>query len=120
MASVNDVEVFLTDFKAKMCLFPEEIAIINSRPENAQTLAILEITVAQQLHIIRNLQGKDYSSGPLDDDNKHRDLIWWVFGVKIKNKEVYIKLSLNKLNMIPICISFHISTKKLQYPFINQ
>lgn len=117
MATANEVQNFLLTLKAKMILFPErEILILNTRPENTQTLADLEITVAEQMLIIKNLTIKDFSVGPLDDDKPDRGLNWWVFGRKIKGKDVYIKLSLNKSNEIPICMSFHFANKKIEYP----
>jgi len=120
MASVHDVENFLKILNAKMMISTPEILFINSRTENTQTLADLEITVGDQLRIVKSLTVKQYSSGPLDDDNKHRNLIWWVFGVEVKKKEIYIKISLNELNRSPICISFHLSKNNLSYPFNNQ
>lgn len=120
MASVHDVENFLYTLNTKMRLNMPEIMIVNTRPENTQTLADLEITMTDQLRVIKSLKVTQYSSGPLEDYNKQRNLIWWVFGAEIKKKEVYIKISLNELNRPPICLSFHIATKKLFYPFNNQ
>jgi len=44
----------------------------------------------------------------------------WVFGKTVKNKEIYIKISLGKENTNAICISFHIAEYDLTYPFKNE
>lgn len=41
----------------------------------------------------------------------------WVFGIDIKGKEVYIKLSKGLPNGPVICHSFHVAERKMKYPF---
>ena len=43
----------------------------------------------------------------------------WVFGKEVKNREVYIKISMGKANEETICISFHIAEHQIMYPFKN-
>lgn len=41
----------------------------------------------------------------------------WIFGVEIKKKEVYIKISKGMENGMVICHSFHAAERKMKYPF---
>jgi len=50
-------------------------------------------------------------------DTLHNISEMWVFGIKYKKQEIYIKISMGQLNLQTICISFHIAEKKMNYPF---
>jgi len=40
----------------------------------------------------------------------------WVFGKTIKEKEVYIKITMGVKDNSVICISFHLARHKMNYP----
>lgn len=84
-----------------------------SRPVNTQALLDLEITPKQREAYIDQLVVEDYSEGPLDNDQYGTDPMW-VFGKTIKDKEIYIKITIAQLNVI--CISFHTSQYSMNYP----
>ena len=86
------------------------------RGKNAQTLLDLEITPASREKIIKDLDVKDYSEGPIDDLlNKGAPM--WVFGKKVKGEEIYIKITMGITGAKTICISFHIAEHEMKYPF---
>lgn len=117
MTTKEEVKTFLSDFHLKMSIW--SIIFRTDRAKNVKTLADLEITGNDQRKIIENLDAIDYSEGPKEDTlNKGTDL--WVFGKIVKNKEVYIKITMGKEGRNVICISFHISEHPMTYPFKNQ
>ncbi len=116
MAKKDDVEKFLKEFKTKMDFMG--IIFRDDRGKNAQTILDLEITPGKRKEILKKLEYKDYSEGPLADNlNKGSDM--WVFGKTINNKEVYIKITPGMLNNKVICISFHIAEFNISYAFKN-
>jgi hypothetical protein len=50
----------------------------------------------------------------------HGILPMWVFGKQLKNKEVYIKVSMGRENNGAVCISFHIAEHPMNYPLKKQ
>jgi len=59
----------------------------------------------------------DYHAGPLPDRDKPGEV--WIFGKRIEENEVYIKLKIAHADREKIakCISFHTAKKPLFYPF---
>lgn len=112
--SESEVEKFLKEFGIKMKIF--SIFFRDERPKNLQTLLDLEITKNERRRIIENLQIANYVEGPLNDD-LYGIASMWVFGSKLKETEIYIKISLGKPNQRVICISFHTAKYPLNYPF---
>lgn len=113
MTSSGYVEQFLQDFKLKLKIY--DIVFLDSRIKNLQTLLDLEIKPLERRKVIENLKVEDYSEGPIPDQNfVGSDL--WVFGKQLKNKEVYIKISMGFPNKKTICISFHIAEFPMEYP----
>ena len=108
-----DVELFLNDFKLKMGFM--DIVFLNDRGKNAKTLAILEIPVTKQKQIVKELDVKDYSEGPIEDTNFVGSPLW-IFGKIVKGHELYIKISMGIPNRSTLCISFHISEFPINYP----
>ena len=108
-----DVELFLNDFKLKMGFM--DIVFLNDRGKNAKTLAILEIPVTKQKQIVKELDVKDYSEGPIEDTNFVGSPLW-IFGKIVKGHELYIKISMGMPNRSTLCISFHISEFPINYP----
>ena len=114
MSEQLEVESFLNDFKTKLNIY--NILFIDSREENTQTLADLNIVPNDRKKYISELSVKDYSKGPERDHGFNNKEIW-VFGKMIKNKEIYIKISVGDFNSSVICISFHKSKHALSYPY---
>lgn len=110
----NEVQLFLDEFKIKMGFM--DIVFLNTRVKNAQTLALLEISVSKQKQIIEQLVIDDYSDGPIEDNNFIGSPLW-VFGKLVKNYELYIKISMGFPNRNTLCISFHIAEFPMNYPF---
>ena len=116
MTSRREVEKYLKDFKNKIRIFG--ILFLDERGKNAQTLADLDITPNKRIEIINELTLEDYSEGPVDE--KMREILpLWVFGKIVKNKEIYIKVSMGVPNSDAVCISFHIAQHPIDYPFKN-
>lgn len=105
---------FLKQFKSKIKVFG--IVYRDDRGKNTQTLADLEISPALRDKVIEGIELEDYCQGPVPDKlNKGSEM--WVFGKLIKNKEIYIKVTMGIVNASAICISFHFAEQPLQYPF---
>ena len=114
MATKQEVESFLNDFKTKMRFF--QIIFLDDRGKNAQAILDLEISPIKRKEIIEKLIVEDYSEGPLEE--KMRGILpMWVFGREVKKTEVYIKISMGKENSQTICISFHPSEHPINYQF---
>ena len=65
---------------------------------------------------MKNLQVQDYVDGPVIDLlNKRTEM--WVFGKDVKEREVYIKITLGYQNGQTIYISFHLAEHPMRYPF---
>ncbi|MFO7827421.1 MAG: toxin [Bacteroidales bacterium] len=110
----NEVKKFIENFKIQLRIF--DIIFLDKRQKNTQTLLDLEITPAQRRKIIESIEVKDFVEGPFKEELYGMDDMW-VFGKTLKNKELYIKISLGKPNQPVICISFHISEYPMKYPF---
>ncbi len=116
MATQEEVEIFLKQFKVKLEIFG--ILFRNDRGKNIQTLIDLNITEMERLQIVKTIETQDYSDGPIVDTlNKGCDM--WVFGKDVNNQEVYIKITMGYPNRQTICISFHIAEHPMNYPFKN-
>jgi hypothetical protein len=113
MISELDVELFLRDFHQKLKIF--EIIFRDNRGKNQQALLDLEISPAARRKVIEGLEKKDYAEGPLDDRLYGLGSMW-IFGKNVKNKEVYIKISMGRPDSQVICISFHAAEKPMSYP----
>ena len=117
MVAIEEVRAFLDQFNAKVQVFG--ILFRDDRPKNKEALQILDITPMQRELIVKNLQVQDYVEGPVIDLlNKRTEM--WVFGKDVKEREVYIKITLGYQNGQTICISFHLAEHPMQYPFKPQ
>jgi len=108
------VEIFLKEFHQKLKIF--EIRFRDDRGKNLQTLLNLEISPAFRRSVIESLRVEEYAEGPITD-RLHHGAPLWVFGRIIKQKEVYIKISIGEANRPVICISFHEAEHPMTYPF---
>lgn len=113
MASTQTIETYLKDLKVKIGIFG--ILFFDDRGKNQQTLHDLEISPSKRKEIIQSLKVEDYSQGPLEE-KMHGILPMWVFGKQVKEKEVYIKVSMGVENNSAVCISFHIAEYPMKYP----
>lgn len=116
MASKTEIGLFLNELSIKIKIY--DILFLDDRGKNQQTLHDLEITPNKRKESISNLKSEDYCQGPLTEEMRGIAPMW-VFGKTIKNKEIYIKISLGRENSNIICISFHISEHDLVYPYKN-
>jgi hypothetical protein len=114
MALIDSIKQFLKDFKLKLKIY--DIIFLDSRNKNLQTLLDVEIKPMERRKVIENLKAEDYSEGPISDQNFVGSELW-VFGKQLKNKEIYIKISMGLPNKKTICISFHIAEFPMKYPF---
>lgn len=113
-ASEQEVKKYLKELNVKMEIFG--ILFLDDRGKNQQTLHDLEISPSIRKEIISNLKLEDYSDGPLEE--KMRGILpMWIFGKEVRQKEVYIKISMGLENSHAICISFHISEHPINYPY---
>ena len=112
MATRSEVEAFLSTFKAKMEFFD---VVFLDRDKNLQTLIDLEIARVSRKELLRELRVEDYFRGPTKDANNGPDL--WEFGRLVKQKEVYIKITIGVMNRPVICISFHLAERAISYPY---
>ena len=114
MISIEEVKAFLEQFNIKAQVFG--IIFRDDRSKNRKALLELDITQMQRELIVKSLLPQDYVEGPVIDVlNKEGEM--WVFGKDVKEREVYIKITLGYENGQTICISFHIAEHPLVYPF---
>ena len=117
MATRLEVQRFLRTFHAKLKVF--DILFRDDRGKNREALFDLDITPVYRVEIIKTLAVTDYSAGPIVSElGKNTEL--WVFGKDVKQREVYIKISLGFPNESVICISFHLAERPMEYPFKNE
>jgi hypothetical protein len=113
MATKQEVENFLKEFKGKMKIW--DVLFRSDRDSNMQALADLDIRPIEREKVLENLKVTDYSEGPLEE-SLHGGSDLWVFGRNINTQEVYIKISMGSVNQQVICISFHRAKFKMKFP----
>lgn len=112
----EDVEKFLNEIKVKEATGVFTIWFLNQREKNAQALFDLDIPPDKRKEIIRKLEAEDFYRL---EDGKYLDQYEMLsFGKKVKEVEVYIKISITERNAI--CISFHQAEFPITYPFKKQ
>jgi hypothetical protein len=116
MVTKQEVKKFLDEFKLKMDIY--NILFRDERGKNTRCLLNLDIAPNLRKEIVKELAILDYSEGPMEDD-LYKISPMWVFGKKVKSKEIYIKISLGVENSNVICISFHEAEHAINYPFKN-
>lgn len=117
MTSKKEVELFLSQLKDKIKVF--EVAF-RPRDKNIESLAELDITPGKRLEYLMNLKAEDYYSGPNKDTYDSTKPEYYEFGIQIKGKEVYIKISPGLPNKMVDCMSFHLAEFPMNYPLKNQ
>lgn len=116
MSTAAEVASFLKNFKEKIKVW--DILFRDDRGKNEQTLLELELRPIERKAILEELETKDFSDGPLTE-KLYRGADMWVFGKIVKKKEVYIKITMGAMGSSVICISFHKSQHKMNYPLKN-
>jgi hypothetical protein len=107
------IELYLKEFKEKMKIW--DVLFRDDRGKNAQALVDLEMRPIDRKKILEKLETKDYSEGPIEDKLNHSTEMW-VFGKTIKNKDIYIKITIGVPGSSVICISFHLAEYKMKFP----
>ena len=113
MATEDEIEHFLQDFKMKMKIF--DVLFRDERNKNTQALADLEIRPIDRKKVLEDLCKQDYSYGPIEE-TLYRGAQMWIFGKEIKGHEVFIKITMVIQDASVICISFHLAEHPLHYP----
>jgi hypothetical protein len=113
MARNDEVELFLRDFKAKLGIYG--ILFRDERGKNSKALAELEITSNYRIEVLKKLKLENYSEGPITE-RLYNNADMWVFGALVKEKEIYIKISMGIPNSKTLCISFHLAEYPMKYP----
>lgn len=111
----EEVRKFLDEFKTKLSIYG--IVFRDDRNKNLQALADMEITPSQRTEYLRKLKVEHYCSGPHKNRLYPDQPDYWEFGMKIKNKDVYIKISMGLPDNKVVCISFHVTEHKFIHPF---
>lgn len=108
------VAVFLKEFKH---LISAKKFYVVGRLENQHFLADLGLTKEDRKDLILSLTIEDYCSGPEPDKDQAGEI--WVFGKEVAGQEIYIKLKIPDTGSQKIakCISFHVATYPLKYPY---
>lgn len=117
VATYCEIESFLEEFKTKANVFG--IVYVDTKPNNIDTLAELEITPDDRDNYVKSLKPENYCKGPLANDYPNQNDVW-VFGKIIKYREIYIKIYIGKMNLPCVCISFHTAKYRLTYPLNNK
>lgn len=113
MIDKKEVEQFLKEIKEKINFFD---VVFRPRVKNLEDLATLDITPIKRKEYLMNLSTENYYSGPNKDTYDTTKPDYYEFGIQIKGKEVYIKISPGQFNKSVDCMSFHIAEHPMKYP----
>lgn len=111
------IEQFLQAFKAKVNTF--EVIFLNERPKNSvKSLLAVGFSPANRRALLLDLKFDDYAQGPLVD--KVTKLPLWVFGRRVNEIDLYIKIHMGLSGKPTVCVSFHEEDKEkdpLTFPY---
>ena len=110
MTSEEDVRDFLLRFNRSV---EESYLIVVPREKNLRIFTRLGLDIDDVEHFIRELSVRQYSEGPLVDDDGSEGEIW-IFGMRIQMIDFYIKL---KLSEDAKCLSFHAAEHLMEFPY---
>jgi hypothetical protein len=113
MSSEKEVSSFLKEFNVKLGIW--DILYRDDRGKNMQALVDLELRPIDRKNVLKSLDTKDFSQGPIEE-KLYGGSDMWVFGKTIKKRELYIKITIGAPGSSVICISFHLAEYKMQYP----
>lgn len=117
MTNNQQVELFLKCLIDKIRLM--EVAF-RPRDKNLEALAELDITPIKRIEYLMNLKVENYCSGPNKDTYDPCKPDYYEFGIQIKGKETYIKISLGLSGKMVDCMSFHVAQFPMSYPLKNK
>ena len=104
-------------FKVKVNTF--EVIFLNERPKNSvQALFAVGFSPANRRVLLLELKVADYAQGPLIDTRTGLSL--WVFGRRVNQIDLYIKIHMGLTGKPAVCVSFHEEEKDkdpLTFPF---
>ena len=107
------VLTFLHDFKIKMKIWG--VIFRDDRGKNLQCLLDLDIRPVKRLEVLNDLVAEDYSEGPIQE-KLFGGADMWIFGKLVRQKEMYIKITMGIEGANVICISFHLAAYPMKYP----
>ena len=125
--SKNDVAKYLCKIKEslsnKQFNIDEDFILIKNKKEDEEfstpyTLLDLDYDAYDVVNHLKALDVSDFSEIKLDEDDPNPPLLY-VFGKEINGREIYIKIKLREFddsNQV-ICVSFHYSKWRMNYPF---
>ncbi len=117
MIKRQEVERFLNELKEKIRFFD---VVFRPRVKNLDDLAELDITPIKRKEYLLDLKPEDYYSGPNKDTYDPTKADYYEFGIQIKGREVYIKISPGLTNKPVDCMSFHFAEHPMTYPLLNR
>lgn len=117
MVNRLELEQFLSQIKEKIKVFG---IVFRPRDKNLDSLAELDIRAAERQTYIMQLAIEHYYAGPKKDMINPEKPDYYEFGLTIKRREVYIKLSVGIKNKPVDCMSFHIAERPIHYPLKKQ
>ncbi len=113
MTKEEEVSLFLAKYHALM----KNYGICFYRhPKNFLALLDSEMSSKGRESFIKGLTSSHYYRGPAEDKH-HPGTYYWEFGIQIKGKEWYIKLSLGTRSGPVWCFSFHPAERKIYFPY---
>ncbi len=113
MTNRQEVEAFLTALKDKIRVF--DVAFRRT-DKNLEELAILEIPPIKRVEFLLSLTADHYYAGPKKDTYDTTKPDYYEFGMQVKGRDQYIKISLGLPNKMADCMSFHIAEFLMTYP----
>ena len=103
-ARKQDIEKFLE----KICgLIDQEKYCLVKREKNLATLAQLGLQSVDVIDLIKNLEWKDYISGPDKDRDRPRSAPFWKFKITIDEARIYVKIKADSIQGEAKIVSFH-------------
>lgn len=106
------IDNFLEKLKLKLDFYGFRFS--RERIENRETMKELSLSRLSLKGILSELTLENYSEGPIIDEEEGDN--YYVFGIEIDNREIYIKLNSGKENEQVICHSFHFAKFRMKYP----
>ena len=115
MIDKKAIEVYLE--LVRRTLSSDGLLIFSSREKNLAFLERQGFTISEIRECISSLSASNYCSGPMYDSSGENRNDVWIFGTRVNDVEVYIKISFgDTLNKV-ICISFHEAEHVMLYPY---
>ena len=90
----------------------------NEKFSTPYTLLDLDYDISDVVDRLKELTIEEYSETKIDKDNLNPPLLF-VFGKKINNKQVYVKLKIKGDQPRQVlCVSFHYAKEKMLFPYV--